>query len=219
MKAKFSAVGAVVAAGLLSLGLALGAPGTARADVAASKIPASCMQVNKFGDQVWKGEPSAELTDLSDDLYAIESEFADQIAGSEYCSDHSGIIVAIKPKAPDAIATRLASLQAEYPDYTLYMKHVAVSNNELLQLIDKVSPSIEQIPGVLGYESDPLSGGLVIEYDTSLWPDSAKLGVAVKGALNGGLEVPIKLRPVLLVVDVDQVSVVPQRPSVTLIPR
>ncbi len=219
MKAKFSPVGAVVTAGLMSLGLALGVPGTAKADIAASKIPAPCMQVNKYGDQVWKGEPSPELTDLSDDLYAVESEFAGQIAGSEYCSDHSGIIVAIKPKAPKVIAAKLKALQTKYPDYTLYMKHVAVSNSELLQLIDKVSPNIEQIPGVLGYGPDVLSGGLVIDYDSSLWQDAKKLGEAVKTALKGDVEVPVKLRPVLLVVDVDQVSLRPQRPSVTLVPR
>ncbi|PIE99514.1 MAG: hypothetical protein CR979_02860 [Propionibacterium sp.] len=162
-----------------------------------SDIPKSCIQKDEFGRLIWIGPSSFEVDRLGDKLQDFVDDYPNELTGTAYCSDYSGVYVAAKNGLSKQLQKEFDKLKAKHPNSAVYVKSVKFSKNELDSVVQSIVSMGMDIPGVLGVGPDYMEGVVTVTYHGEEVSDPSEIKSKVLAGLSetDNVKVPIVMEP------------------------
>jgi len=137
------------------------------------------------------GGSSRELRDLAQKLMTILDGRGDTVAGLAYCSHYDGMAVFVTPDAVGSVEQELGALEAEHPKYPVRIYGVPRSENEMLALMEQLTPLMgpDSEIGIMQISPDIYTGGLMVDALSQDGIDAATVAEAIKAVI--GPDVPL----------------------------
>jgi hypothetical protein len=145
-----------------------------------------CVEFDADGEYVWAGEPSQTVRDLGTELSEAFGRNRARMAGVAYCSTPGGLAAFVKEGEVE-LADELVDLASKHKDVAFEVHYVPRSVDEMLALIDKITPQVREDAGLVSYGPDLFTGGL----------DIGVLEVAGQSAQDLFVKADAVVRPVL----------------------